>query len=90
MHNKYYEVGWYREYFVPTHNTFFVGEEFMKKIIFDLDNTILMFDENYIKSYQVALKQNNLDSSYQNALVVHWQFALLVLKILSMQRSLLL
>lgn len=40
----------------------------MKKIIFDLDNTLLMFDENYIKSYQVVLKQNNLDSSYQNAL----------------------
>lgn len=43
----------------------------MKKIIFDLDNTLLMFDKKYIKAYQIALKENNLESSYQDALDIY-------------------
>lgn len=40
----------------------------MKKIIFDLDNTLMMFDKKYINSYCKVLKNNNFDSSYDQAL----------------------
>lgn len=40
----------------------------MKKIIFDLDNTLMMFDKKYINTYCDVLKNNNLDSSYYQAL----------------------
>ena len=39
----------------------------MKKIIFDLDNTLMMFDLEYIKSYQIALRDNNFESDYNDA-----------------------
>ena len=39
----------------------------MKKIIFDLDNTLMMFDLGYIKSYQIALRDNNFESDYNDA-----------------------
>lgn len=38
----------------------------MRKIIFDLDNTLMMFDIEYIKSYQTALRENNFESEYIN------------------------
>ena len=40
----------------------------MKKIIFDLDNTLMMFDKKYINSYCKVLKNNNFDSNYDQAL----------------------
>lgn len=40
----------------------------MKKIIFDLDNTLMMFDKEYINTYCDVLKNNNFDSSYYQAL----------------------
>lgn len=40
----------------------------MKKIIFDLDNTLMMFDRKYINAYCEVLKSNNFDSSYYQAL----------------------
>ena len=36
----------------------------MRKIIFDLDNTLMMFDLEYIKSYQTTLRENNFESEY--------------------------
>lgn len=39
----------------------------MKKIIFDLDNTLMMFDLEYIKSYQDVLEDNNFENSYNDA-----------------------
>lgn len=40
----------------------------MKKIIFDLDNTLMMFDKEYINSYCKVLKSHNFDSNYYQAL----------------------
>ena len=40
----------------------------MKKIIFDVDNTLMMFDKKYINSYCKVLKNNNFDSNYDQAL----------------------
>lgn len=39
----------------------------MKKIIFDIDDTLLMFDPEYIKSYQKVLEKNHYEFSYQSA-----------------------
>lgn len=37
----------------------------MKKIIFDIDNTLMMFDKNYLKIYESILKNNNM--SYEKS-----------------------
>jgi len=39
----------------------------MKKIIFDLDDTLIMFDPKYIESYQIALKNAGYESTYEDA-----------------------
>ena len=42
----------------------------IKKIIFDVDNTLLMFDKEYIKYYQDVLKDNGYEHSYDDAYAI--------------------
>lgn len=42
----------------------------MKKIIFDLDDTLIMFDPKYIESYQIALQTAGYESTYEDAKLI--------------------
>lgn len=39
----------------------------IKKVIFDLDNTLIMFKEEYIESYKVALEKSGYEANYEDA-----------------------
>lgn len=39
----------------------------IKKVIFDLDNTLMMFDDKYITYYQNILEKNGYSFLYQDA-----------------------
>ena len=39
----------------------------IKKVIFDLDNTLIMFKKEYIESYKVALEKSGYEATYEDA-----------------------
>lgn len=39
----------------------------IKKVIFDLDNTLMMFDKKYIESYSWALEKSGYSSAYEDS-----------------------
>ena len=39
----------------------------IKKVIFDLDNTLIMFKEEYIDSYKEALEKSGYEANYEDA-----------------------
>lgn len=43
----------------------------IKKVIFDVDNTLLMFDDEYIKAYQEVLEKNNFRATYEDGLDIY-------------------
>ena len=43
----------------------------IKKIIFDVDNTLMMFDKQYVECYQEVLKKNNYPCHYEDGLKIY-------------------